>query len=135
MASHYYQMRWYTNFKICKYIYFLRSYENREVLANLKTDLDKNLLLPTSEEIYPLTKYFGTFYMLVQFPFTSSETELYHYQYKLNVRVTSRVVKRLKKLENFRKITKLSAHIVQCPMSLAEIKIWQCTIKLNKFSN
>ena len=32
-----------------------------EILENLKTDSDKNLPLPTSEEIQPLTKYFGTF--------------------------------------------------------------------------
>ena len=40
--------------------------------------------------------------------------ELYHYHYKLNVRVTSRVIKRLRKWENFSKITKLSAHIIPC---------------------
>ena len=37
------------------------SYENGEVLANLKTDSDKNLPLSISEEIQPLTKYFETF--------------------------------------------------------------------------
>ena len=42
-------------------VYFLRSYENREVLQNLKIDSDENLPLPTSEEIHPITKYFGTF--------------------------------------------------------------------------
>ena len=36
-------MCWYSNFKICEQIYFLRSYENREVLAKLKTDFNKNL--------------------------------------------------------------------------------------------
>ena len=36
-------MRYYSNIKICEQLYFLRSYENREVLANLKTDLNKNL--------------------------------------------------------------------------------------------
>ena len=36
-------------------------YENWEALVNLKTDLDKNLLLPISEELKPLTKYFETF--------------------------------------------------------------------------
>ena len=82
-------MRYYCNFKISEHTYFLRSYKNREVLSNLKTDSGKNLQLPISEEMQPLTKYFGTF--------TSSETELDHYHYKLNVRVTSRVVKRLKK--------------------------------------
>ena len=53
-------MRYYSNFKICEQIYFLRSYENREVLANLKTDSDKTLTLPISEEIQPVTKYFET---------------------------------------------------------------------------
>ena len=49
------------NFKIGKQIYFLRSYENREVLANLKTDLNKILPIAISEEIKHLTKYFGAF--------------------------------------------------------------------------
>ena len=55
-------MRYYSNFKISEEIYFFKSYENREVLANLKTDSDKNLPLPVSEEIQPLTKYFGIFF-------------------------------------------------------------------------
>ena len=54
-------MRYYGNFKISEQIYFLRSYENSEVLANLKTDSNKNLALSISEEIQPLTKYSGTF--------------------------------------------------------------------------
>ena len=54
-------MRYYGNFKISEQIYFLRSYENTEVLANLKTDSNKKLPLSVSEEIQPLTKYFGTF--------------------------------------------------------------------------
>ena len=57
-------MRYYGNFKISEQIYFLRSYENTEVLANLKTDSNKNLPLPISEEIQPLTKYFELFYLL-----------------------------------------------------------------------
>ena len=36
-------MRYYGNFIISEQIYFLRSYENKEVLANLKTDSNKNL--------------------------------------------------------------------------------------------
>ena len=37
-------MRLYSsNIKICELIYFLRSYENRKVLADLKTDSNKNL--------------------------------------------------------------------------------------------
>ena len=40
---------------------YVQKKENREVLGNLKIDLDKNLLLPNSEEVQPLTKYFGTF--------------------------------------------------------------------------
>ena len=58
-------MRYYGNFKISEQIYFLRSYENTEVLANLKTDSNKNLPLPISEEIQPLTKYFGTFLSVI----------------------------------------------------------------------
>ena len=46
-------MRYYGNFKISQQIYFFRSYENREVLANLETDSDKNLPLPISEEMQP----------------------------------------------------------------------------------
>ena len=58
-------MRYYGNFKISEQIYFLRSYENTEVLANLKTDSNNNLPLPISEEIQPLTKYFGTFLSVI----------------------------------------------------------------------
>ena len=58
-------MRYYGNFIISEQIYFLRSYENKEVLANLKTEPDKNLRLPISEEIQPLTKYFGTFLSVI----------------------------------------------------------------------
>ena len=36
-------MRYYGKFEISEQICFLWSYENREVLANLKTDSDKNL--------------------------------------------------------------------------------------------
>ena len=39
-------MLYYINFKISEQIYFLRSDENREALANLKTDSGKNLPLP-----------------------------------------------------------------------------------------
>ena len=98
-------MRYYGNFIISEQIYFLRSYENKEVLANLKTEPDKNLRLPISEEIQPLTKYFGTFfisycsyssYSIILF--TLSETELDPHHQKLNVGVTSRVVKRLEEI-------------------------------------
>ena len=58
-------MRYYGNFIISEQIYFLRSYENREVLANLKTESDKNLRLPISEEIQALIKYFGTFLSVI----------------------------------------------------------------------
>ena len=54
-------MRYYGNFKISEQIYFLRSYENTEVLVNLKTDSNKDLPVPISEKIQTLTKYFGTF--------------------------------------------------------------------------
>ena len=36
-----------------------------EVLANLKTESDKNLRLPISEEIQALIKYFGTFLSVI----------------------------------------------------------------------
>ena len=70
-ASQDYQMRYYGNFKISEHIYLLRSYENREVLPNLKTDSDKNLPRTISEGIQPLTKQFGTFLfgILVSFHF------------------------------------------------------------------
>ena len=55
----------------------------------------KVLTLPTSEELQLLTKYIES--LLSVRLFTSNETELDHYHYKLNVRVTSRVVKRLRK--------------------------------------
>ena len=140
MASHDYQMSQYNNFKICKQICFLRSHENRHVLANLKTLSNKNVarshffnksfnttnLNYNHKENYNHSQnILRLFYLLVQFPFTSSETELDHYHYKLTVRVTLRIVKRLRKQANFSKITKFNTHIVQCPISLAEIKIWQ----------
>ena len=34
-------MRYYSRIKICEQLYFLRSYENSYVLANLETDLKK----------------------------------------------------------------------------------------------
>ena len=58
-------MRYYSNLKVREQIYFLSSYENSEVLAKLKTDSDKNLSLPISEEIQPLTKYFGNFLSVI----------------------------------------------------------------------
>ena len=57
-------MRYYGNFKISQQIYFLRSYENREVLANLETDSDKNLPLPISEEMQPPQNTLDFFYLL-----------------------------------------------------------------------
>ena len=54
-------LRYYGNFKISEQIYFLRSYENTEILVNLKTDSNKDLPVPISEKIQTLTKYFGTF--------------------------------------------------------------------------
>ena len=65
MASNDYYIRYYGNFKISEQLYLLRSYENREVLASLKTDSDENLPIPISEEIQPLTKYFGTFLSVI----------------------------------------------------------------------
>ena len=52
------------------------------------------------------------FHNLAQFLFTKSETELDHYHQKVNVRVASRVAKRLKtwdlrKLGNFKKILEM----------------------------
>ena len=58
-------MRYYGSFKISEQIYFLRSYEYTEVLATLKTDWNKKLPLSVSEEIQPLTKFFGTFLSII----------------------------------------------------------------------
>ena len=57
-------MRYYGNFKFSQQIYFLRSYENMDVLANLETDSDKNLSLPISEEIQPPQTTLDLFYLL-----------------------------------------------------------------------
>ena len=66
---------------------FLMSYENRDVLAKLKSDLNKNLarnhffnislLLPTSEELQPLIKYFENFLSvsLVSFHLKGNNTQ------------------------------------------------------------
>ena len=65
MASNDYYIRYYGNFKINEQLYLLRSYENREVLTNLKTDSGENLPIPISEEMQRLTKYFGTFLSVI----------------------------------------------------------------------
>ena len=64
-------MCYYGNFKICKQIYLLKSYENRKVLANLKTDSDKNLPLP---EIQPLTQN-TVILVIYYFSFLSSQVK------------------------------------------------------------
>ena len=46
--------------------------------------------------LQPLTKYLKLFYVLAQFPFIISEMEPGYQQQKLNVRVVSRLAKRLK---------------------------------------
>ena len=46
--------------------------------------------------LQPLTKYLKLFYVLAQFPFIISEMEQVYHQQKLNVRVVSRLAKRLK---------------------------------------
>ena len=56
-------MRYYSNLKVREQIYLLISYKNSEFLAKLKTDSDRNLSLPISEEIQPLTKYFFKFFI------------------------------------------------------------------------
>ena len=94
------EMGWWQVMITSEQIYFLRSYENAEVLTNLKTDSNKNYLpLPISEEIQPLTKYFGTFLSVILVSFHLKWNRTNHYHYKLNARVTSRVVKRLKNKE------------------------------------
>ena len=98
----------YSNFKSLEQIYFLRSYENRELLANLKTDSNKNLArshffnislntnnfrrTPTPHKIFS-----DLFHLLLKFRFTASETELDHYHYKLDVRGTLQFVKQPRK--------------------------------------
>ena len=112
-------MRQYSNFKICEQIYFLRSYESRKVLENLKTDFNKNLAYTNFFSISlnstnfrrtttPHKKLWDFFHLLVSFPFTASKTELDHYHHKLNVQGTSRVVKWPSKWRNFSKITNSS---------------------------
>ena len=39
--------------------------KKRKVLANLKTDSDKNLPLSIQEKYNPITKYFGTFLSVI----------------------------------------------------------------------
>ena len=95
MGRYDYQMCYYGQFKISEQTCFLRSYETSEVLAKLKTD-SKTYHYQVQKRYSPSQNTLELFNLLFQFPFTSSKTELDHYHYKLNVRVTSRVVKRLK---------------------------------------
>lgn len=56
-------------------------------------------------EIYNHGKIFAElFHILAQVPFTISESEIDYYYQKVNVRVASRVIDRLRILENFKKI-------------------------------
>ena len=118
-------MRQYSIFKICDQIYFLRSYESRKVLENLKTDFNKNLAYTNFFSISlnttnfrrtttPHKKLWDFFHLLVSFPFTASKTELDHYHHKLNVQGTSRVVKWPSKWRNFGKITNSSLEFFFC---------------------
>lgn len=138
MTSHDNQMRQYNNFKICKQI--LRSSENRIVWANLKTDLNNNLYynhffdislntISFKRTTKPYKMLRDIFYLLEQFPLTASETEVDYHHYKLNVRITSRVVEQFKGLVNEKNL-KLSAHMAQCLVSIGEIKIWQYLQKI-----
>ena len=75
------------------------------------------------------TNYLRLIHVLAQFPFTTSEMARDNQHQILNVLIASRVSKRpktqyLTKLENFRKISKLSTVLAQCPFSLPKIKIW-----------
>ena len=99
-------MRWYSNFKICEKIYFLRSYETGKFWETSKLIRIKPHLvftfsaqfstLLTSEELQTLKKCFENFfYLLAWFPFTTSETELYAYQNKLNIWVSPQFAKLL----------------------------------------
>ena len=77
-------------------------------MANLKPDSNKNLARFHFFNISLNTANFARttiphkilldfFYLLVKFPFASSETELDHYHYKLNVQGTSRALKQPRK--------------------------------------
>ena len=60
----------------------------------------------------------------------TSEIKLDFSDQKLNIRVASQVVERrktwdLRKLENFKKISKFKAGKGHCPVSFPKIKIWQ----------
>ena len=71
-------------------------------MPNLKTESDKNLRLPVSEEIHKiLWNFFISYSSYSSYSvilFTLSETELDPHHQKLNVGVTSRVVKRLEEI-------------------------------------
>ena len=72
--------------------------------------------------------------ILVQIRFPTSKTKLDIQYSKLGIRVTSRVAKQLKtqdlrKLGNIRKISNLGGHIVQCLVSLQELRLCEQQLK------
>ena len=145
MTSHDCQMRQYSNLKICKQTYFLRFFEHREVLANLKTDLNKN---PARNHFFNIGFNTTNFrrittphkrlsdFLICCSSFLSSQAKQTR-PLSLKTECPSYLTsgQTTQKMRNFNKITKLSAHIVQCLISLAEIKFGYSARKLNKISN
>ena len=99
-------MRWYSNFKICEKIYFLRSYETGKFWETSKLiRIKPPPCIHFFNQIFNTTNFRRTtnpqkmlwefFYLLAWFPFTTSETELYAYQNKLNIWVSPQFAKLL----------------------------------------
>ena len=83
-----------------------------EILENLKTDSDKNLPLPTSEEIQPLTKYFGTFLSVILASFHPKWNRTRSLLLQTECTSYLKSCQKIKKWGNVSTITKSSEHIV-----------------------
>ena len=100
-------------------------------------------ILKSSLEVYRAKRKFSDnlghnilelYNILVQSRFTTSKRKFDIQYSKLGIRVASIVVKRLKtqdltKLRSIRKISNLGGHIVQCPVSLQELRLCEQQLK------
>ena len=104
---------------------FIQDCKHNSRLANRKIYLEAGWRLELNYNLGQKNCRF--FYILAQFLFATSETELDYYPQKVNVRVTSRVAKRLtswdiRKLGNFKKTPELLEFDDEYPASHPKAK-------------
>ena len=104
---------------------FIQDCKHNSRLANRKIYLEAGWKLELNYNLGQKNCRF--FYILAQFLFATSETELDYYPQKVNVRVTSRVAKQLKtkdlrKLGNFKKISEVLGSDDKYPVSHPKAK-------------